>query len=182
MTLTQEICNRLHEAALKITDNFCYGCYKVVEGDRCSDCFSDDFMRHLPSKYYDHPVASARLCNSSDTVDSRAGTPGPVRPVGVEYGTDWVVRHLLTTRLEAVDGEEMFEELLDECYPEVKIGNSVFSPSQVLKELDPIAFNIGVDENLQSLAEDGVLFEFDGDYYRLEDLEDLLEELEAEHP
>ena len=149
MTLTQELCNRLDTVAMKITDNFCYGCYRVVEGDHCPKCFSDDFMRHL-------------------------------KGVGVEYGTDWIIRHLLTTRLEPVDGEELFEELLDECYPEVKVGCCCWSPSQVMKELDPICFNIGVDENLQSLAEDGQLFEYEGDYYRLEDVEDLIEELE--HP
>lgn len=149
MTLTQEICNRLHTVAMKVTDNFCYGCYQVVEGDHCQKCFSDDFMRHLEG-------------------------------VGVEYGTDWIIRHLLQTRLETVDGEEMFEGLLDECCPEVKVGCCTFSPSQVMKELDPICFNIGVDENLQSLAEDGQLFEYEGDYYRMEDVEDLIEELEAQ--
>jgi hypothetical protein len=149
MTLTQEICNRLHELALKITDNFCYGCYKVVEGDRCPGCGTDDFMRHL------------------------AG-------VGVEYGTDWVVRHLLTTRLTPVEGEEMYEELLDECYPEVKIGYGTYAVSDIVKNLDPVAFRIGVQENLDSLAEDGVLFEYDGDYYQMQDLDDLLADLESE--
>ncbi len=46
MTLAQEICNRLHTVALKVTDNFCYPCHKVVEGDYCPTCRSDDFMRH----------------------------------------------------------------------------------------------------------------------------------------
>lgn len=149
MTLAQEICNRLHTVALKITDNFCYPCHKVVEGDYCPTCRSDDFMRHLEG-------------------------------VGAGYGTDWVISHLLITRLETVDGEEMFEELLDECYPEVKIGCCTFSPSQVMKELDPVCFNMGVQENLESLADGGQLFEFCGNYYRLEDVEDLIEELEAE--
>lgn len=51
--------------------------------------------------------------------------------VGVEYGTEWVIAHLLQSRLTPIDGEEIFETLLDECYPEVKIGSSIFSPSQV---------------------------------------------------
>ncbi len=94
MTDLQIIHGRLQEAAYKVTDNFCYSCYKVVEGDHCPDCGSDDFMRHLSG-------------------------------VGVEYGTEWVIEHLITTRLTPVDGEEQFEELLDECYPEVKVGNIV---------------------------------------------------------
>jgi hypothetical protein len=149
MTHIQIIHGRLEQAAYKITDSFCYHCYKVVEGDYCPTCGTDDFMRHL------------------------AG-------VGVEYGTEWVISHLLKTRLTPVDGEEMFEELLDECYPEVKVGCCVFSPSQVMKELDPVCFNIGVHENLDSLVEDGQLYEYDGEYYDLNDIDELLEELEAE--
>jgi len=70
----------------------------------------------------------------------------------------------------------MFEELLDECYPEVKVGCCVFSPSQVMKELDPVCFNIGVQD---SLVEDGQFYEYDGEYYDLNDIDELLEELEA---
>ena len=44
-----------------------------------------------------------------------------------------------------------------------------------MKELDPVCFNIGTQENLDSLAQDGNLYEHNGDYYRLEDLEETLE-------
>ena len=146
MTTLQIIHGRLEEAAYKVTDNFCYSCYKVVEGDRCPSCGTDDFMRHFEG-------------------------------VGVEYGTEWVIDHLIETRLEPVDGEELFEELLDECYPEVRIGCCTFSPSQVMKELDPTCFNIGVQENLDALAQDFALYEHNGDYYRLEDLVDMVEDI-----
>ena len=149
MTTLQLIHGRLQDVAYKITDNFCYACYKVVTGEFCPTCGTDDFMRHLSG-------------------------------VGVEYGTEWVINHLLETRLTPVDGEELFEELLDECYPEVKVGCCTFSPSQVMKELDPTCFRIGVQENLAALAEDGNLYEYGGDYYRLEDLDDMLDTLEAE--
>ena len=99
--------------------------------------------------------------------------------VGVEYGTEWIIDHLIETKLQPVDGEEMFEELLDECYPEISIGCCTFSPSQVMKELDPVAFNIGTQENLDGLAEDGQLYEHSGDYYRLEDIEDMIDTLEG---
>jgi hypothetical protein len=72
MTHLQEIHGRLEAAAYKITDNFCYTCYKVVEGDFCPTCHSDDFMRHFEG-------------------------------VGVEYGTEWIIDHLIETRLEPVD-------------------------------------------------------------------------------
>ena len=35
-----------------------------------------------------------------------------------------------------------FDEMLDECYPVVKIGELTFYPSQILKECDPIAYRI----------------------------------------
>lgn len=147
MTHLQIIHGRLMDAALRITESFCYGCYKVVEGEQCPDCGTDDLMRHL-------------------------------KGVGVEYGTEWVIAHLIQTRLTPVDGEEMFEDLLDECYPEVKIGECVFSPSQVIKGLDPVYFQMGASENIQHLAGDGVLYEYDGNYYHLHDLEKMLDEIE----
>ena len=148
MTTLQLIHGRLEEAAYKITDNFCYSCYKVVEGDYCPTCHSDDFMRHFEG-------------------------------VGVEYGTEWVIDHLIETRLEPVDGEELFEELLDECYPEVQVGCCRWSAGYLMKELDPVAFRCGVSEELDSLASDGQLYEHNGDYYRIEDIEELIDDLEA---
>ena len=47
MTELMTLHARLEAAAYKISDNFCYGCYKVVEGDYCPQCHSDDFMRHV---------------------------------------------------------------------------------------------------------------------------------------
>ena len=50
--------------------------------------------------------------------------------------------------------EEMFDEMLDECYPVVKIGELTFYPSQILKECDPIAYRIGVSEYEDMVDED----------------------------
>jgi hypothetical protein len=49
-----------------------------------------------------------------------------------------------------------------------------------MKELDPVCFRIGTQENLDSLAEDGQLYEHKGDYYQLQDLEEMIDDLEAE--
>lgn len=124
----------------------------------CYSCYKVVKADHCPT------------CGSDDFMRHLEG-------VGVEYGTDWVIEHLIKTNCSAVDGEEMFEELLDECYPEVKIGYGTYSPSQIMKELDPTAFEIGVKENLDNLAEDGVLYEVDGDYYRLDDIDEMLADL-----
>ena len=41
----------------------------------------------------------------------------------------------------AFELQGMFDEMLDESYPVVKIGALEFYPSQILKECDPIAYN-----------------------------------------
>jgi hypothetical protein len=50
--------------------------------------------------------------------------------------------------------EEQFNEMLDECYPVVKIGYGTFYPSQILKNCDPIAYQIGLSEYEDSLEEE----------------------------
>jgi len=39
--------------------------------------------------------------------------------------------------------EEEYDDMLDECYPEVEVAGITFSPSYALKELDPIAYRCG---------------------------------------
>lgn len=149
MTTTQQIHARLEDAAYKVTDNFCYSCYKVVEGEFCPSCRSDDFMRHLQG-------------------------------VGVEYGTEWVIEHMVKEHCEPIDTEELFEEMLDDCYEQVTLGNLSWYPSHVMKNLDPIAFKCGVSEYIDGLVEDGEYYEFDGDYYDFTDIQNMLDEIEAD--
>ena len=47
ITINQILHGNLEELAYRLTDNFCYGCYKVVKDDHCPNCGSDDLMRHL---------------------------------------------------------------------------------------------------------------------------------------
>jgi hypothetical protein len=42
--------------------------------------------------------------------------------------------------------EEMFDEMLDELYPVVIMGELTFYPSQILKNCDPIAYRIAMSE------------------------------------
>ena len=149
MTALMEIHARLEGIAYKATDNFCYGCYKVVDGEYCPECHSDDFMRH-------------------------------VEGVGVEYGTEWVIDHIIQDRCESIDDEALFDEMLNECYPMIELGCSSWEPSHVLSELDPIAYRIGVSEHVSSLVEDCQLYESDGDYYQVFDIEEMLIDIEAE--
>lgn len=146
MTISTSIEGQLVELAYRMTDNFCYGCYRVVEGSHCPECHSDDFMRHMDG-------------------------------VGVEYGTEWVIVELIKEHCTAIDEEEAFDDMMDACYPEISIGYSTWQPSYVLKELDPIAYGLGVSENMQSLEEDEQVLQYDGEYYHVSDIEEMIETL-----
>ena len=143
MTVNDNLRERLEVLAFEVTDNFCYGCYKVVKGDSCPDCGSDDFMRHLDG-------------------------------VGVEYGTDWVIEHLIKEHCEATDAEEQFEEMLNECYEPVKVGCCEWDAGYVMKELDPVAFRCGVSDYL---VDEEQFVEVDGEYYQVSDIENMIDEL-----
>jgi len=134
---------KLTALAFDNTENFCYGCYKVVKADHCPDCGSDDFMRHLEG-------------------------------VGVEYGTDWVIEHLIKEHCSPVDAEEQFEELLNETCETLKIGTLEYDPGYVLRNIDPVAFRCGVSD---MLSDDDQFVEVSGEYYRIYDVESMIEEL-----
>ncbi len=51
---------------------------------------------------------------------------------------------------------DAYDEMLNDCYPMVEIGSLTFTPSRVLKELDPIAYRCGLNDYLDSLAQDGL--------------------------
>ena len=44
------------------------------------------------------------------------------------------------------DRNQEFDEMLDDCYEPVKIGFGTFYASDILYNLDPIAYQIGVSE------------------------------------
>jgi hypothetical protein len=141
--MTDTIQDQLTELAYELTDNFCYGCYQVVEGDNCPKCGSDDFMRHLDG-------------------------------VGVEYGTEWVVDSLIKEHCDPVDGEQLFEEMLDECYPPYNAGYGEYTAGQIVRELDPTTFRCGVADYL---SDEDQFMEVDGEYYQVYDIEQMIEEL-----
>ena len=51
------------------------------------------------------------------------------------------------------DIEDMFDEMLDE-EGDIHIGSLTYSPSWVLKQVDPIAYRTGINELEDSLMED----------------------------
>jgi len=48
----------------------------------------------------------------------------------------------------------MYDDLLDECNPPVKIGSFEYAPSLALYLIDPIAYRVGMNDYESSLRED----------------------------
>ena len=77
----------------------------------------------------------------------------------------------LIKELKPVDCEELFDQNLDESQDMISIGSLNYSPSDVLKNVDPIAYRCGVIDYMESLVGDCLTDEIDGEYYLLEDVE-----------
>ncbi len=48
----------------------------------------------------------------------------------------------------------MYNDMINECTPIIKIGYIEFEASRVLEELDPIAYSCGLDDYYDSLCEE----------------------------
>jgi len=82
--------------------------------------------------------------------------------------------------LDMQDLEKMYDEFLDEVYPEqVKVATYSFSTSYALKELDKVAYNQGFNEWLDYEIGDFRIFEHQDGTYHDED-EDEKEALDKE--
>lgn len=72
---------------------------------------------------------------SKDDVDSLDVDP--------ENITEKVLEENDLTLVDDYDLSTMYKEFLDEIYPEVVLGYSHFSPSEVIENLDPITYRVG---------------------------------------
>lgn len=147
-----EIQNKLEKIAYAKSIPFCYGCYQDAVTGKCKSCGSDDLMRKLPE-------------------------------YGVEYGPEWIVDVLIKENLEPIESEEVFSDMLRECYSEtVQVGFLTLDTVTVMKDQDPIAFNMAESEYMDSLLEDEQVVTFDNgsNYYWVHDVEQFLEEHEPE--
>lgn len=85
----------------------------------------------------------------------------------------------ITDNLTPLDTEELYANMLDECFPDCEIAGMSFTTSRALKELDPTAFRCGECDYIDSLS----LIEIQGDYYEQDAVEaerdGLVDELES---
>lgn len=121
--------------------------------------------------YIQAPKSVCPECHSDDLMRHLDG-------VGVEWGTSWVIKHILEEELNAVDADEVFEETIRQCYPEeTVVGWMKFDTVDLMKTQDPISWRIARDEYIDSLSEDEQILSFDNgsNYYGVHDLEGVLE-------
>jgi len=57
------------------------------------------------------------------------------------------------------DARRFYDEMLDDCYPRVIFGYSEFYPSEVMRQMDPCAYEEGFTEYCDSMADDGYYVE-----------------------
>ena len=54
---------------------------------------------------------------------------------------------------------ERYDDMLNSCYDEAKIGYSVFQPSDILRQLEPVTYRVGFVDFLSFEMEDERIFE-----------------------
>ena len=50
--------------------------------------------------------------------------------------------------------KEWYDDMLDDCYPEIKVGGLMYSQSVALYRIDPIAYQTGMNDYESSLLTD----------------------------
>ena len=93
--------------------------------------------------YIDAPQGRCARCGTDDLMRLLPG-------VGVEYGYEWVIEHLLRQEVEDIseeDQENLFMDYLDDCYnAETQVAFITVSTGWALKQLDPLAFETALHE------------------------------------
>ena len=74
---------------------------------------------------------------------------------------------------------DQYDEMLDDCYPEVEYAGFTCEPSRALKELDPVAYRCGYADYCSTIELD-MIPEYEELTEELEVLESELEDLESE--
>jgi len=82
--------------------------------------------------------------------------------------------------LTPVDTEEMYNEMLDDCYSFESVGGpfTCMEPHRVLEEVDPIAYRCGKNDYEDSLRDE--YEDINENFYDKKEVQDIRDEVEAE--
>lgn len=64
----------------------------------------------------------------------------------------------MTNWMELHDAKENYDDVLDECYEPFVFGGCEYMPSQILKEVDPIVYEVGFQDHCDYLASEDKIF------------------------
>ncbi len=84
----------------------------------------------------------------------------------------------IESSLSPIDTDSLYDSMLDEQGP-VNIAGLEYDVSNALKSIDEIAYRTGKNDYLDGLIGDSITEEINGEYYDLNDVENLIEELET---
>lgn len=79
--------------------------------------------------------------------------------------------------LSPLDKEKIYDELLDEA-GEIEIAGRTFDRSWIIKKLDPIAYECGLNDYFDLFSD--IYYELDGEYYWQDDINELKVGIENE--
>ena len=126
----------------------------------CMGCGIDVHAEHCPK------------CGSDDFARHLKG-------VGVDWGHDWIVKHILSENLSEAELDEAFESHISDLYPEeTEIGWMRVNTIEAMKEVDPTWWTMEKDNYISELEENEEVISFDNGihYYWPHDLEKFIEE------
>ncbi len=109
-----------------------------------------------PFCYSCYEVAPSGRCDCCGSDDTMRLVPN----YGCEYGTEWVIKHILETELEPANLEESFVQSVRDCYPETtKVAWCEFDTITLLKEQDPISWGCALSEyEYNEEAEENIVY------------------------
>lgn len=123
--------------------------------------------------YEEAPLGRCNRCYSDDLMRLLQG-------VGVEYGYEWVIEHLVSQEVQDIpedQQEEIFMDFIDECYgDEISIGFLKVNTSWAVKQLDEVTFDLALKEYFADVP----YIEVDGKLYSITDIEQWADEQEDE--
>jgi predicted nucleic acid-binding Zn-ribbon protein len=78
------------------------------------------------------------------------------------------------------DFADQFDESLDESIPEIEIGNLTYSPSYVLKNVDPVAYRCSLNDYADLVFDASETDEYEALQEEIDQLQSDIEDLERE--
>jgi hypothetical protein len=71
------------------------------------------------------------------------------------------IKEYIEQELKSIDTDDLYNDMLDEAYPDLTIAGLPYQTSTALKEIDPTAYRCGKNDYIDSVLSDGDFIEID---------------------